>query len=60
MLLLLILLVSFNSILNIESCQIYETKRICDCSLLYQDDSNTRIKLFSIPSYEDCGFNLSI
>ncbi len=56
MLIFLILLIFFNSI---ESCEIFETKRICECSLVYEDESSIRIKLFSLSSYEDCGLSLS-
>lgn len=53
---LMLSLICFNSI---ESCQIFETKRTCECSLIFNmNGSMSIINLFDLPSYDDCGINL--
>jgi hypothetical protein len=54
----LILFLVFNLKLA-YSCNLFENKRTCDCSILYSFAEETpKRKLFDLPGYDDCGINL--
>lgn len=55
-----ILIFLVNFLQNIEACQQFQTKRTCECSVTYSigNQPDYYKKLFDLPSYDDCAFNI--
>lgn len=55
----LLITITINLNINpVKSCQFYETKRICECSVTYTANNEPFKTLFDLPKNEECGVDL--
>jgi len=45
--------------IRVESCSFFESKKYCECGLVYSIGSNEPTNLFNLASIEVCGINLT-